>query len=81
MIEIRQPELEALIMERLQTGAFQDVEDVLYQALTQAPLPANPRPPSPSSADILAAFRRSPLKEIDIEPEPAVFRISSPAEF
>jgi hypothetical protein len=32
-IEITKPEVEALIKERLQTGAFKDAEDVILQAL------------------------------------------------
>jgi hypothetical protein len=32
-IQITQPELEALIQERLQSGAFQNVEDMLLHAL------------------------------------------------
>jgi hypothetical protein len=32
-IEIHQPEIEALIQQRLQSGAFHDVEDVLLHAL------------------------------------------------
>jgi hypothetical protein len=59
MIEIRQPELEALIMARLQAPAS--------AALT--------------TADILAAFQRSPFKERDIEPKSTVSTISSPVEF
>jgi hypothetical protein len=38
-IEIHEPELEALIARRMETGAFQDVEDVLLHALKSAPLP------------------------------------------
>ena len=38
IIEIQRPELESLIRERMASGVFQDVEDVLYQAL-QAPPP------------------------------------------
>jgi len=36
-IEITQPETEALIEQRMATGAFSDVEDVLLQALKAAP--------------------------------------------
>jgi hypothetical protein len=36
-IEIRRPELEALIRERMNSGAFHDVEDVIMQALRSAP--------------------------------------------
>jgi hypothetical protein len=32
-IEIHKPELEALIMERMKVGGFQNVEDALMQAL------------------------------------------------
>jgi hypothetical protein len=81
MIEIRQPELEALIMERLQAGAFQNVEEVLYQALKDAPLPPKAAPATLTSAEFLAAFRRSPFKEIDLEPESFIARISDPVEF
>ena len=35
-IEIHKPELEALIHQQMQTGAFHDVEDVLLNALTIA---------------------------------------------
>ena len=37
IIEIQKPELEALIGERMRSGAFQNVEDVLIQALKSAP--------------------------------------------
>lgn len=36
-IEIRRPELEGLIRERMNSGAFQNVEDVIMQALRSAP--------------------------------------------
>ena len=36
-IEIQKPELEALILERMKSGGFQSVEDVLMQALKSAP--------------------------------------------
>jgi hypothetical protein len=39
-IEIHRPELEALILERMKSGAFQNVEDALLQALKSAPPPA-----------------------------------------
>jgi hypothetical protein len=38
-IEIQRPELEALIRERMKSGAFRNVEDALMQALTAAPAP------------------------------------------
>ena len=36
-IEIHRPELEALIRERMKIGGFQNVEDVLMQALESSP--------------------------------------------
>jgi hypothetical protein len=46
-IEIHRPELEALIVERMRSGAFQNVEDVLMQALKsfapEGQAPAGPR--------------------------------------
>src|ERR1019366_6216702 len=37
-IEVHRPELEALIRERMKSGAFQNVEDVLMQALQSSVL-------------------------------------------
>ena len=43
-IQITKPELEALINERLQSGAFKDAEDVILQALqSSAPQSKTPR--------------------------------------
>ncbi len=36
-IEIKKPELEALIQERLRTGAFHDVDELLIEALKALP--------------------------------------------
>ncbi|HMD85772.1 MAG TPA: hypothetical protein VKO18_13840 [Terriglobia bacterium] len=44
-IEIRRPELEALIQERMKSGVFESVEDVLLQALKSAPPAAELSPP------------------------------------
>jgi len=45
-IEITKPEVEALITQRLQSGVFQDAEDVILQALKSSP--PVPVPPSAS---------------------------------
>jgi hypothetical protein len=68
-IEIHRPELEALIMERMKAGAFQNVEDVLMQAL-EASRPAKPAPPDNhrTGADLIAAMQASPCRELEIEP-------------
>jgi hypothetical protein len=73
-IEIHRPELEALIRERMKGGAFQDVEDVLMQALQSSPPPvrseAGPLEVSstPTGADLVAAMQASPYKDIELEP-------------
>lgn len=79
-IEIHRPELEAMIMERMKAGAFQNVEDVLMQALETAPVPET-RAFTPegdsrramakklTGADLIAAIQRSPYRELEIEPE------------
>jgi len=50
---IHQPEIEALIQQRLDTGAFQDVEDVLLHALKSAPIPATGKQSKQNFADFL----------------------------
>ena len=72
-IEIHQPELEALLIDRMKAGNFQSVEEVIMQALKAAP----PAPPSEgqqredrTGADLIAALQSSPYRDIEIEPEP-----------
>lgn len=72
-IEIHRPELEALILEKLKSGRFRDVEDVLMQALTSGPVskeehPGPQREDSRTGADLIAALQASPYREISIEP-------------
>ena len=76
MIQIHQPRIEALIQQRLTDGGFKSVDDVLIQALTDAPLPVPNESvePTGTGADIVAAFQRSPFKDIDIDFE----RLRSP---
>lgn len=70
-IEIHKPELEALIMQRMKSGGFHNIEDALLQALKTSP------PVGESSgtlrekrtgADLIAALQASPDRELDIEP-------------
>ncbi len=65
-IEIHKPELEALIIERLRSGAFQSIEDVLMQALKGLRIP--PKKETRTGTDLVAAMQASPYKEIDLEP-------------
>ena len=69
-IEIHKPELEALIRERMKRGAFQNVEDVLMQALKSSAGEAAGQPDETfihTGADLVAAMQASPYKEIDLE--------------
>lgn len=66
-IEIHKPELEALIMERLRSGAFESVEEVLLQALQSSQAPS--RKETRTGADLVAAMQASSYKDIDLEPE------------
>ena len=84
MIEIQQPEVEALIQHRLITGGFDNIEEVLLQALQDAPLPSKKNScklTGPTGLEIIAAFQRSPHKDIDIFPESYILPISDPVEF
>ena len=63
-IEINRPEIEALIQQRLDTGAFHDVEDVLLHALKSAPIPATVKEPKQNFADFLL---ESPLRGSGLE--------------
>ncbi len=60
-IKINKPELEALIHERMKSGGFQNVEDVLLQALNPQP-PVQPIKGSPRKKKNFAQFLlESPL--------------------
>jgi hypothetical protein len=69
-IEIDRPELEALILQRMKSGGFHNVEDALLQALRVAP-PVERSETSRdqrTGADLIAALQASPYRELDIEP-------------
>jgi hypothetical protein len=70
-IEIHRPELEALILERMKLGGFQNVEDVLMQALEASPVTdvkSATAAKGRTGADLIAAMQSSPFREIEIEP-------------
>jgi hypothetical protein len=73
-IEIQRPELEALIHERMKSGAFQSIEDVLMEALKASSAPGEKgaeRSDDQSSAmgaELVEAMQASPFKEIGLEP-------------
>jgi hypothetical protein len=70
-IEIHKPELEALIMDRMKAGSFQNVEEVIMHALeTAPPAPRSVGPPhgDRTGADLIAALQSSPYRDVEIEP-------------
>ncbi len=59
-IEIRRPELEDLIQQRMSSGAFEDIEDVLLDALKSSSdrnERSAPRAPERSLAEVFAMVR------------------------
>jgi hypothetical protein len=73
-IEIQKPELEALILGRMQLGAFPTVEDALFEALKSSPLQSEQRAPvsdgmpAPTGDDLVATMQAFPYKDIVLEP-------------
>lgn len=63
---IHQPEIEALVEQRMATGAFSDVEAVLLHALKSAPIPVAEHQPKQNLADFLM---ESPLRGSGIQIE------------
>ena len=67
-IEITSPDVEAMILERMQAGVFKNAEDVIRQALCSF------APDTRTGATLIAAMQACPYPEIDIEPD----RVPSP---
>ena len=70
-IDLKQPELQALIRLRMQTGLYGSVEEVLLEALRTAPLPAKAQqatvPSGRTGADLIAAMQACPYPDFDFE--------------
>jgi hypothetical protein len=67
-IEITSPEVEALIQQRMRTGAFKSPEDLIRAALGSS------GPDTRTGADLIAALQECPYPDVDIEPS----RVLSP---
>jgi Arc/MetJ-type ribon-helix-helix transcriptional regulator len=67
-IEITSPDVEALIQQRMRTGAFNSPEDLIRAALRSS------EPDTRTGADLIAALQACPYPEVDIEPS----RVPSP---
>ena len=62
IIEITQPEVEALIEQRLRSGVFKSAEEVILHALRSS------EPGHLTGADLIQALQASPCRDIDLEP-------------
>ena len=62
-IEITKPEVEALIEQRLRSGAFESAEDVILHALQAS------EPGHLTGAALIQALQSSPYRDIDLEPQ------------
>jgi hypothetical protein len=56
-IQITKPEVEALINQRLASGAFQNAEDVIWQALQSTPPPHSDQEPAKDIEELFAPLR------------------------
>ena len=63
-IQITKPEVEEMINQRLQSGAFKDAEDVILQAL-QSSSPTAPLPSALPAKDIVELF--APLRGLNLD--------------
>ncbi len=61
VIEIHRPELEALITERLLSGPFQTITDLLLHALQSEPVKQEAPKPRNHSNNVIEFFRKSPV--------------------
>jgi len=69
IIEIHKPELENLIQERMASGGFQDVEDVLIQALKSPLGERQPAPPQKPKKSLGQFLLESPLRDSGLKLE------------
>lgn len=81
-IEIHKPELVQRMTAHIQTGHFQNTDELIEKALDALDGHADAQHQEKSrdqrtGADLIAALQASPYREVDIEP--ARFRLSMPA--
>jgi len=68
IIQINKPEVEALINQRLQTGAFKDAEDLVFQALQSSPPNAATIQQPTDSSEAKTMFELfAPLRGLNID--------------
>jgi hypothetical protein len=73
-IQITQPEVEAIIRQRLDTGSFKDAEDVILQALRSSPNAAATSARRESIVDLFAKVRGL-ADDLDFSRNPSTGRL------
>lgn len=68
-IEIHQPELEALIQERLRSGDFQDVNELLTRAILALPEASARKPESKPRKRLVEVLMSAPFAGSDLRIE------------
>ena len=68
-IEISNPDLAALIRQRLQAGEFENVEDMLLHTLGVAVIRGSVRQRPPGRKSLAQLFAESPWKGLDLKIE------------
>jgi Arc/MetJ-type ribon-helix-helix transcriptional regulator len=73
-IHVTRPEVEAIINERLQSGAFEDAEDVILQALRASAQEPHTRETGKSLVDVCAIVRGL-TDDVDFSRNPSTGRL------
>ena len=66
-IEITKPELEALILQRMQSGAFRNVEEVILEALKASEPRAERFGRGPQARNLAELFANSPFAGLNMD--------------
>lgn len=72
-IQITQPEVEAIIQQRLETGSFKDAEDVILHALRSSPNAAGSPAHQGNIVDLFAKVRGM-ADDLDFSRNPSIGR-------
>ncbi len=67
-IEIHKPELAQRVQAQMQSGHFQDADELIEKALDALDEQATTAPETPTGAVVLAALQASSYRDIDITP-------------
>jgi len=67
-LEIHKPELAQRVRAQIQSGHFQDTDELIEKALDALDIQAATAPPTATGAAVLAALQASPYRDIDLTP-------------